>query len=64
MKKNKIEKTENLNVGKKQSHIIRKIFLFFGIAVILAALVFFSYFFISRHFSKKNHNQHLKRKME
>ena len=53
MKKNKIEKTENLNVGKKQSHIIRKIFLFFGIAVILAALVFFSYFFISRHFSKK-----------
>ena len=53
MKKNKIEKTENLNVGKKQSHIIRKILLFFGIAVILAALVFLSYFFISRHFSKK-----------
>ena len=53
MKKNKIEKIQNLNVGKKQSHILRNILISLSIAVALAAVVFLSYFFISRYSSKK-----------
>ena len=53
MKKNTTEKIQNLNVGKKQNHIIRKILIFFGIAVALAALVFFSFFFINRYLNKR-----------
>ena len=53
MKKNKIEKIQNLNVGKKKSHILRNILISLSIAVALAAVVFLSYFFISRYSSKK-----------
>ena len=53
MKKNKIEKIQNLTVGKKESHILRNILIFLSIAVALALVVFFSYFFISKYSSKK-----------